>query len=176
MSTARRCDSVILCTQGCMLKHSLGAFSSGKMTLGPNERDTSSITYCGRSLASSAPFRGGVVDGASSGCASLHGLFFLQKFRKSRRQRQTSRGCKKIRQKFAPAGKSGIIYTRDDSVNLRSPSPDVDGVSDSLCTSGNLRTDGQPEVGRGFPSIDEERKISSIHKTDSPSRSFLSLF
>ena len=43
--------SVILCTQGCMLKHSLGAFSSGKMTLGPNERDTSSITYCGRSLA-----------------------------------------------------------------------------------------------------------------------------
>lgn len=62
MSTARRCDSVILCTQGCMLKHSLGAFSSGKMTLGPNERDTSSITYCGRSLASSAPFRGGVVD------------------------------------------------------------------------------------------------------------------
>ena len=45
-----------------MLKHSLGAFSSGKMTLGPNERDTSSITYCGRSLASSAPFRGGVVD------------------------------------------------------------------------------------------------------------------
>ena len=107
---------------------------------------------------------------------ALHGLFFLQKFRKSRRQRQTSRGCKKIRQKFAPAGKSGIIYTRDDSVNLRSPSPDVDGVSDSLCTSGNLRTDGQPEVGRGFPSIDEERKISSIHKTDSPSRSFLSLF
>lgn len=54
--------SVILCTQGCMLKHSLGAFSFGKMTLGPNERDTSSITYCGRSLASSAPFRGGVVD------------------------------------------------------------------------------------------------------------------
>ena len=35
------------------------------MTLGPNERDTSSITYCGRSLASSAPFRGGVVDFAN---------------------------------------------------------------------------------------------------------------
>ena len=102
--------------------------------------------------------------------------FFLQKFRKSLRQCPTSCGCKKIRQKFAPAGKSGILYTRDDSVNLRSPSPDVDGVSDSLCTSGNLRTDGQPEVGRGLPSIDEERKISSIHKTDSPSRSFLSLF
>ena len=70
MSTARRCDSVILCTQGCMLKHSLGAFSSGKMTLGPNERDTSSITYCGRSLASSAPFRGGVVDSLS--CPNRH--------------------------------------------------------------------------------------------------------
>ena len=83
---------------------------------------------------------------------------------------------KKIRQKFALAEKSGIIYTRDDSVNLRSPSPDVDGVSDSLCTSGNLRTDGQPEVGRGLPSIDEERKISSIHKTDSPSCSLLCLF
>ena len=41
----------------------------------------------------------------------------------------------KIRQKFAPAGKSGIIYTRD-----------------------------------------EEEKSSSIHKTDSPSCSFLSLF
>ena len=41
----------------------------------------------------------------------------------------------KIRQKFAPAGKSGIIYTRD-----------------------------------------EERRISSMHKTDSPSCSFLSLF
>ena len=45
-----------------MLKHSLGAFSFEKMTLGPNERDTSSITYCGRGPASSAPFRGGVVD------------------------------------------------------------------------------------------------------------------
>ena len=32
------------------------------MTLGPNERDTNSITYCGRNPASSAPFRGGVVD------------------------------------------------------------------------------------------------------------------
>ena len=43
----------------------------------------------------------------------------------------------------------------DDSVNLRSPSPDVDGVSDSPYTSSNLRTDGQPKVGRGLPSIDE---------------------
>ena len=66
---------------------------------------------------------------------ALHGLFFLQNFRKSHRQRPTSRGCEKIRQKFAPNGKSGILYTRD-----------------------------------------EERKISSMHKTDSPSCSFLSLF
>lgn len=43
----------------------------------------------------------------------------------------------------------------DDSVNLRSPSPDVDGVSDFPYTSSNLQTDGQPEVGRGLPSIDE---------------------
>lgn len=54
---------------------------------------------------------------------------------KNRRQYTVSRGCEKIRQKFAPNGKSGILYTRD-----------------------------------------EERKISSIHKTDSPSCSFLSLF
>ena len=46
---------------------------------------------------------------------------------KNRRQYTVSRGCEKIRQKFAPNGKSGILYTRDDSVNLRSPSPDVDG-------------------------------------------------
>ena len=55
----------------------------------------------------------------------------------------------------------------NDSVNLRSPSPVldgrsrcnlrccVDGVSDSPCTSSDLRTDGQPEVGRGLPSIDD---------------------
>ena len=42
----------------------------------------------------------------------------------------------------------------NDSVNLRSSSPDVDGVSDSPYTSSNLRTDGQPKVGRGLPSID----------------------
>ena len=66
---------------------------------------------------------------------ALHGLFFLQNFRKSHRQRPTSRGCEKIRQKFAPNGKSGILYTRD-----------------------------------------EEETSSSIHKTDLPSRSFLSLF
>ena len=38
----------------------------------------------------------------------------------------------------------------DDSVNLRSPSPDVDGVSDFPYTSSNLQTDGQPEVDRSF--------------------------
>ena len=57
----------------------------------------------------------------------------------------------------------------NDSVNLRSPSPSpqgltnddevgvqsVDGVSDFPYTSSNLQTDGQPEVGRGLPSIDE---------------------
>ena len=59
-----------------------------------------------------------------------------------------------------------ITITPNDSVNLRSPSPVldersrrslrccVDGVSDSPYTSSNLRTDGQPKVGRGLPSID----------------------
>lgn len=43
----------------------------------------------------------------------------------------------------------------DDSVNLCSPSPDVDGVSDSPYTSSNLRADGQPEVDLSLPSIDD---------------------
>lgn len=59
----------------------------------------------------------------------------------------------------------------DDSVNLCSPSlsvsesgneelcselsPDVDGVSGSTYTSSNHQTDGQPEPGRGLPSIDD---------------------
>lgn len=43
----------------------------------------------------------------------------------------------------------------DDSVNLRSPSPDVEGVSDSTYTSSNLITDEQPEIGRGLTSIDD---------------------
>ena len=58
----------------------------------------------------------------------------------------------------------------DDSVNLCSPSlsvsesgneelcselsQDVDGVSDSPYTSSNRQIDGQPEAGRGLPSID----------------------
>lgn len=62
---------------------------------------------------------------------------------------------------------NGWVEPPDDSVNLRSPSPVldersrcnlrccVDGVSDSPCTSSDLRTDGQPEVGRGLPSIDD---------------------
>ena len=52
-------------------------------------------------------------------------------------------------------------------MNLRSPSPDVDGVSDSPYTSSNLITDGQPKVGRGLPSIDEkDKKVNnkSIYK------------
>ena len=62
----------------------------------------------------------------------------------------------------------------NDSVNLRSPSPDVDGVSDSTYTSSNLRTDGQPlksgndsgkagelsEVDRGLPSNNEKENDS----------------
>ena len=58
----------------------------------------------------------------------------------------------------------------DDSVNLCSPSPDVDGVSGSPYTSSNHQTDGQPNCsgsdclqhsfpdskpGRGLPSIDD---------------------
>ena len=69
----------------------------------------------------------------------------------------------------------------NDSVNLRSPSPSpqgltnddevgvqsVDGVSDSPCTSSDLRTDGQPEVGRGLPSIDNDTKICQSHRRHS---------
>lgn len=43
----------------------------------------------------------------------------------------------------------------DDSVKLCSPSPDVDGVSDSTYTSSNHQTDGQPKAGHGLPSIDD---------------------
>ena len=45
-----------------------------------------------------------------------------------------------------------LFDLKNDSVNLRSPSPDVDGVSNSPC---NLRTNRQQEVGRGLPSIDD---------------------
>lgn len=45
---------------------------------------------------------------------------------------------------------------QDDSVNLCSPSPDVDGVSDSQYTHSNLRTDGQQKVGCVLPSNDEK--------------------
>lgn len=47
------------------------------------------------------------------------------------------------------------LTEQNDSVNLRSPSPDVDGVSDSPYTSSKLQTDGQPEAGRGLPSNDD---------------------
>ena len=39
----------------------------------------------------------------------------------------------------------------DDEVGVQS----VDGVSGSTYTSSNHQTDGQPEVGRGLPSIDD---------------------
>lgn len=39
----------------------------------------------------------------------------------------------------------------DDEVGVQS----ADGVSNSTYTSNNLRTDEQPKVGRGLPSIDE---------------------
>lgn len=56
--------------------------------------------------------------------------------------------------------KLGII---NDSVNLCSPSPDVDGVSGSPYTSSNHQTDGQPKIGHGFPSIDDTKKEESVN-------------
>ena len=69
----------------------------------------------------------------------------------------------------------------DDSVNLRSPSlsvsesgneelcselsPDMDVISGSPYTSSNLKTDGQPKVGRGLPSIDDSSAGSSVCST-----------
>ena len=69
---------------------------------------------------------------------------------------------------------------QNDSVNLRSPSPVldersrrslrccVDGVSDSPYTSSNLRTDGQPKVGRGLPSIDDIKNNDIKQLSSSP--------
>ena len=69
---------------------------------------------------------------------------------------------------------------QNDSVNLRSPSPVlderskrslrccVDGVSDSPCMSSNLRTDGQPKVGRGLPSIDDIKNNDIKQLSSSP--------
>ena len=57
---------------------------------------------------------------------------------------------------MANAIDDGFEIKKDDSVNLRSPSPDVDGVSNSPYTSSNLRTDGQPKFDRCLPSIDDE--------------------
>ena len=52
-----------------------------------------------------------------------------------------------------------------DSVNLRSPSPDVDGVSNFPYTSSNLRANRQPKIGRGLPSIDDGRKAGEANRT-----------
>ena len=49
----------------------------------------------------------------------------------------------------------------NDSVNLRSPSQDVDGVSDSTHTSNYLETDGQRKIDRGFPPIDDDHDMTS---------------
>ena len=69
---------------------------------------------------------------------------------------------------------------QNDSVNLRSPSPVldersrrslrccVDEVSDSPYTSSNLRTDGQPKVGRGLPSIDDIKNNDIKQLSSSP--------
>lgn len=57
---------------------------------------------------------------------------------------------------------------QNDSVNLRSPSPDVDEVSDSPYTSSNLRTDGQPKVGRGLPSINDIKNNDIKQLSSSP--------
>lgn len=58
--------------------------------------------------------------------------------------------------------KLGVI---NDSVNLCSPSPDVDGVSNFPYTSSNLRANRQPKIGRGLPSIDDGRKAGEANRT-----------
>ena len=69
---------------------------------------------------------------------------------------------------------------QNDSVNLRSLSPVldersrrslrccVDEVSDSPYTSSNLRTDGQPKVGRGLPSINDIKNNDIKQLSSSP--------
>lgn len=47
----------------------------------------------------------------------------------------------------------------NDSVNLRSPSPDTDGVSDSPYVSNDLKADRQPKVG---PSFDESEAAEEL--------------
>ena len=58
----------------------------------------------------------------------------------------------------------------DDSVNLRSPSPDVDGVSDFLYTSNYLKSDGQRKIERSFPSTDEGLVENDKGRDDSQSK------
>lgn len=57
-----------------------------------------------------------------------------------------------------------------DSVNLRSPSPDVDVVSNFPYTSSNLRANRQPKIGRGLPSIDDGRKAGEANRTTQKKR------
>lgn len=58
-----------------------------------------------------------------------------------------------------------LFDLKNDSVNLRSPSPDVDGVSNFPYTSSNLRANRQPKIGRGLPSIDDGRKAGEANRT-----------
>ena len=79
---------------------------------------------------------------------------------------------------ITPRPKAGVVTRL--KMNLRSPSPVldersrrslrccVDGVSDSPYTSSNLRTDGQPKVGRGLPSIDDIKNNDIKHMSSSP--------
>ena len=48
----------------------------------------------------------------------------------------------------------------DDNSEQSSSLPDTDGVPNSTYVSGNLKTDGQPEVDRGLPSFDDTSKES----------------
>ena len=101
-------------------------------------------------------------------------------------QKETSKN-QSVSEPFVQKNKNNIMLNgnkkeeiQNDSVNLRSPSPVldersrrslrccVDGVSDSPYTSSNLRTDGQPKVGRGLPSIDDIKNNDIKQLSSSP--------
>lgn len=66
-----------------------------------------------------------------------------------------------------------LFDLKNDSVNLRSPSPDVDGVSNSSYMYGNFRTDGQPKVDRSLPSIDDLAGVSPPERKRKKYKKFL---
>ena len=99
-------------------------------------------------------FRSGVLFSAlAAGAAVLAGItgpgYVTVLAADNVEQNQEMTGDDSLRLTWATSGNV------DDSVSLCSPSPNVDGVSDSTYTSSNLRTDVQPEVGRGLPSNDD---------------------